>query len=114
MKMTERAKSFLQHIFKTDNRTTGMQQLLNNPEAVFVDVRNEWEFEEGHLPNARHIPLEQVALRLPEFREMDGPVILYCRSGNRSGMAVRLLQQAGISNVHNGGGLAYLQNIMLN
>jgi phage shock protein E len=91
-----------------------MIELLKDPKTVFIDVRSEWEFEEDHLPNAQHVPLEQVAFRIPDFRQMDGPVVLYCRSGNRSGMAVRLLQQAGLKNVYNGGGLIELKNIILN
>jgi phage shock protein E len=36
---------------------------------------------------------------------MQGPIVVYCRSGNRSGMAMSLLKQAGLSEVYNGGGL---------
>lgn len=91
-----------------------MQNLLKDPKVVLVDVRNEWEYEEGHLPNAMHVPLEAVAFHIPQFRKMDGPVVLYCRSGARSGKAMRLLKQAGIENVFNGGGLTDLKNILLN
>jgi phage shock protein E len=91
-----------------------MMELVKDPKAVFVDVRSEWEFEEDHLPNALHVPLEQVAFRIPDFRKMEGPVVLYCRSGSRSGMALRLLKQAGIQNVYNGGGLTDLKSILLN
>lgn len=91
-----------------------MNQLLKDPKAVIVDVRSEWEFAEDHIPNAIHVPLEEVAFRIPDFRKMEGPVVLYCRSGNRSGMAVRLLKQAGVTNVYNGGGLTDMKNIILN
>ena len=91
-----------------------MNEILKDPKVVFVDVRDEWEFEHDHIPNALHIPLQEVAFRIPDFRKMDGPVVLYCRSGNRSGMAVRLLQQAGVHNVYNGGGLTDLKHIILN
>jgi phage shock protein E len=91
-----------------------MQKLLKDPKVVLVDVRSEWEFEEEHLPNAMHVPLEAVAFHIPQFRKMDGPVVLYCRSGARSGMALRLLKQAGIENVFNGGGLTDLKSILLN
>ena len=91
-----------------------MEQLLKDPKAVIVDVRSQWEYEEEHIPNAKHIPLEEVAFRIPDFRKMEGPVVLYCRSGNRSGMAVRLLKQAGVNNVYNGGGLTDLKQTILN
>ena len=91
-----------------------MKQLVKDPNAIFVDVRSEWEFEEEHLPNALHIPLEEVAFRIPDFRQMDGPVVLYCRSGARSGRAEKLLKQAGLHHVYNGGGLTDLKSILLN
>jgi phage shock protein E len=91
-----------------------MNEILKNPNIVFVDVREEWEFEHDHIPNALHIPLQEVAFRIPDLRKIEGPVVLYCRSGNRSGMAARLLQQAGLQNVYNGGGLTELKNIILN
>lgn len=91
-----------------------MKQLLKDPGALLVDVRSDWEYEGGHLPNAINIPLEDVAFRLQEFKQAKGPIVLYCRSGNRSGMAVRFLQQSGVQNVYNGGAIAELNNIILN
>lgn len=91
-----------------------MRQILTDPKTVFIDVRAEWEFEEGHIPNALHIPLERLAFHLPDLRQIEGPMVLYCVSGNRSGMALRLLKQAGIENVFNGGGFSELKTIILN
>jgi phage shock protein E len=91
-----------------------MKQLLNNPETMLVDVRSDWEYEGGHLPNAINIPLEDIAFRLHELKQAKGPIVLYCRSGNRSGMAARFLQQAGIQNIYNGGAITDLNNLTLN
>ena len=49
--------------------------------------------QEGHFPDAINIPLDQVAQRINEFKEMQKPIIAYCRSGNRSGVAVSILKQ---------------------
>jgi len=73
--------------------------------SVFVDVRTPSEFEEAHAPNAINIPLDQIVNRVDEIRSMQRPVVLYCRSGNRSEMAAVLLRQKGMQNVTNGGGL---------
>lgn len=70
-----------------------------------VDVRTPEEFEQQHYPNAINIPLDQVPQRLDEFRKMPKPIVAYCRSGNRSGMAVSLLKQNGITEAVNGGGI---------
>lgn len=73
--------------------------------ASMVDVRTPEEFNQKHYPGAVNIPLDQVQSRLAEFKEMKTPIVAYCRSGNRSGMAVSILKKNGISEVYNGGGL---------
>ena len=70
--------------------------------AFLVDVRTEEEFQDGHVEASVNIPLDQVAERIEEF-EGKGAIIVFCKSGNRSGMAKAILAQAGISNVTNGG-----------
>ena len=78
-------------------------EITNN--ATIVDVRTQEEFLEGHFPNAISIPLDQVAQKINEFKKMPKPIIVYCRSGNRSGIAVSILKQHGIADAVNGGGL---------
>lgn len=79
--------------------------------ATIVDVRTTEEFTEGHFPDAINIPLDQVGQRIHEFKEMPKPIMAYCRSGNRSGMAISILKQHGIDDAVNGGGLEdLLQN----
>lgn len=84
-----------------------MQQELKN--ASFVDVRTPEEFAGGHYPGAINIPLDQVAQRIDELKGLPQPIVAYCRSGNRSGMAVSILKQHGITNAINGGGLEELK-----
>ncbi|HEX6172216.1 MAG TPA: rhodanese-like domain-containing protein [Chitinophagaceae bacterium] len=89
-------------------------EILKKEDVLVVDVRNSWEYEEGHVNNALNIPLNEIPARIEEFKRLNGPVILYCRSGNRSGAAVHILRQAGITNVHNGGGIFDMQKITSN
>ncbi|HET6767971.1 MAG TPA: rhodanese-like domain-containing protein [Chitinophagaceae bacterium] len=91
-----------------------INEILKKENAVVVDVRNTWEYDEEHVKNAVNIPLTEIPARIDEFKKWNGPLILYCRSGNRSGAAVHLLKQAGITNVYNGGGISDLQKITLN
>lgn len=72
---------------------------------TIVDVRTPEEYSQGHVAGAINIPLDQVTQRIQEFKEMPTPIVAYCRSGNRSGVAVSLLKQSGINEVTNGGGL---------
>lgn len=76
-----------------------------NKQATLVDVRTPEEFSADHVTSAINIPLHQVAQRIKEFREMDKPIIAYCRSGNRSGMAISILKQNGIQDAINGGSI---------
>jgi phage shock protein E len=76
-----------------------------NIAQTFVDVRSPEEYKDDHVAGAINIPLDQVQQRLPEFKEMAKPIITYCRSGNRSGTAVRILRQNGITDTINGGGI---------
>jgi phage shock protein E len=89
-------------------------QIVNKENVLLVDVRNPWEYEEGHIKNAVNIPLHEIPARITEFKKEEGPVVLYCRSGNRSGAAVNILKQAGLKNVYNGGGIADVQKITFN
>jgi phage shock protein E len=83
-----------------------IRELVNEKGATVIDVRSSWEFEDGHVNGALNIPLDEIHARLDEITSRQGPYLLYCRSGNRSGMACSILQQSGISEVYNGGGLA--------
>jgi rhodanese-related sulfurtransferase len=62
--------------------------------AQLIDVRADHEWEAGHLPGATHIALPELAARAAEI-DKDRPVILYCRSDNRSDMATTALAEAG-------------------
>lgn len=65
-----------------------------------VDVRTASEWSAGHLPGAIHIPLAELGARASEL-DPSRAVILYCRSGARSGRAQGRLQGAGFTDVHN-------------
>ena len=77
-------------------------------EYCLLDVRQPAEYAEKHIPGAILIPLGQLQERLSEI-DAAKPVIVYCRSGNRSSSAVGMLNGAGLEDVFNmeGGMLAY-------
>nr|WP_254869178.1 rhodanese-like domain-containing protein [Vibrio diazotrophicus] len=81
--------------------------------ALVVDVRTPEEFAQGHLDNAINIPLNTVETGFADIAK-DRSIVVYCRSGNRSGMAMQSLVKQGFINVHNGGGLSEMQNAQLN
>jgi phage shock protein E len=81
--------------------TTQMEKLIKEG-AFLVDVRTAAEFAEGHVKGSTNIPLDQVASQLEKFKGKE-QIIVFCRSGNRSGQAKMILEQNGIKNVTNGG-----------
>ncbi len=74
-----------------------------------VDVRTPAEWADGHLPGATLLPLDQLAARVASvLPDRNAPIVVYCRSGNRSGQAQRFLRSLGYTNVENGGGATSL------
>ncbi len=82
-----------------------LKEAVKESDTVFVDVRTKSEFNSGHIPGAKNIPLDELMGRLDELDGIRGPLVLYCRSGNRSGMALHMLREAGWDNLYNGGGI---------
>lgn len=80
--------------------------------ALVVDVRTAQEFAGGHLENAHNIPLSDVATGFAAI-DKDQPMVLYCRSGNRSAQAMEALREQGFTHLYNGGGLDEMQQTRL-
>lgn len=89
-----------------------LKDIIKNPSTVIIDVRSPWEFEMEHIPGAQNIPLEEVMHKVNEFKTLQNPIVLYCRSGARSGMAAGILAQNGIAQVYNGGGMGDIQSLL--
>jgi len=78
---------------------------LYNDDALVLDVREDKEFAAGHIPKAKHIPLGQLSSRLNELDKFKGkPVLVTCRSGQRSARACGMLKKAGFETVYNQAG----------
>ena len=85
---------------RSPQQLEAIQQALDAG-GVLVDVRTPREFSTGHLPGARNIPVAGIGAAASELKAADRPVILYCASGARAGMAARTLQAAGVRPVLN-------------
>lgn len=80
-------------------------------DAVIVDVRSKNEFASGHVPGALNIPLEQVESEAAGLKQ-HAQVVVYCRSGNRSAHAKKILRGCGVENVVDAGSLDNVQNLL--
>ena len=77
-------------------------QMQSEQNAVIIDVRENDEWNAGHIDNAIHIPLNDIQNRLKELAKYQNqPVITQCRSGTRSAKAADILAKSGFINVHN-------------
>ncbi|SDW06963.1 hydroxyacylglutathione hydrolase [Marininema mesophilum] len=78
-------------------------QRVNQGDVTVIDVRNDSEWEAGHLPQALHIPLTQLTSQLDTLSK-DRPLLLQCKAGGRSAIASSLLQAQGYDVINLRGG----------
>lgn len=97
-------------MFKTNTVSSEELGKLINEGAFLVDVRSPGEFSGGSAKGAVNIPLDQVTQQMDKFKNKDH-IVVFCRSGNRSGQAQSILEQNGINNVTNGGTVDAVSNL---
>ena len=113
--------SFLNKLFGASESTPAQGTPVNRPQTAInaveararlngatppflLDVREPYEYAEGHIDGARLLPLGELGRRLNELPR-DREILVICRSGNRSGAATRQLVQAGYHAVNLSGGM---------
>jgi rhodanese-related sulfurtransferase len=75
-------------------------QMINRQDALLLDVREQAEYAQAHILNARGLPLSQLEARIGDIEKFkDKPLIVYCATDNRSSSAVATLKKRGFSNV---------------
>ena len=90
---------------QTASRHGAIAAEVQSGKAKLLDVRTPEEYTAGHFPGASNVPVQDVAAGSLPRTPKDTPVYVYCRSGNRSAEAARLLQMAGYTAVTDLGGL---------
>lgn len=76
--------------------------LINRSNALVLDVRDAAEFSSGHITDAMHIPLADLAERLPELKKYkDKTLLVNCQRGMRSAKACNILRKAEFTQVNN-------------
>ncbi|MBN9387455.1 MAG: rhodanese-like domain-containing protein [Chloroflexi bacterium] len=82
-----------------------VSQKLEKEKPLIIDVREPYEYTQGHIIGSKLIPLGQLASRLNELGGNDREIITVCRSGNRSGQAAAYLAAQGYSVTNMAGGM---------
>jgi rhodanese-related sulfurtransferase len=80
--------------------TEEAKQLIDNNEVVVLDVRTPEEYQDGHIPNAILIPLQELENKLNDL-DKEEPYLVVCRSGNRSAQASEILTSNSFANIYN-------------
>ena len=79
------------------------KEKIINEGAVLVDVRTEDEYNSNHIGGAINIPIDSISSAVSLSK--DNPIIVYCKSGNRSSQALEKLEALGYSNVYDLGSI---------
>ena len=81
-----------------------VKEMLDGGKVDLVDVREQYEWDEGRIAGAKHIELERVAGRAEELPR-DEPIVFYCRLGARSAMVTEAFRAAGFDAYSMAGGI---------
>ncbi|MDW7663102.1 MAG: rhodanese-like domain-containing protein [Bacillota bacterium] len=85
---------------------TAIEMMASGEDFILVDVRTQAEFDEGHIEGALLLPVDQIeTLSVEQLPNKDAVVLVYCRSGNRSDQASKILVDLGYQNVYDFGGI---------
>ena len=87
---------------KNDIELAEFEKKMASEKYLLVDVRTAEEFSEGHIKGAINIDYlaENFSIKIQEL-ELESPVLLYCRSGNRSSKAMKTMKELGFKEVYN-------------
>jgi rhodanese-related sulfurtransferase len=88
-----------------------LKSLLSMSNINLIDVRTVEEFQSGSVANAINIPMSEVTSRIEELKSLE-PMVVFCKSGNRSGQVEAYLKQKGVQQIANGGGWLDLNGVL--
>lgn len=94
-------KKILNMLTGSDSSQVDLKKIISEG-AFLVDVRSSGEFASGSVKGAVNVPLDQIANQIKKFQNKKS-IIVFCRSGMRSGQAKSILEKNGLTNVYNGG-----------
>ena len=85
----------------------------NTDEAIVIDVRSAAEWNQGHLSKAQRVDWDAISNEITKLApNKNSKIILYCRSGNRAGKAMKTLAKMGYSDLTNAGSIESAKNLL--
>jgi len=104
------SKGWILANFESIDAKTAIHLLENDDNVTLLDVRTIEEYKEGHLRDATLIPVQALAQNLGMLKQdKNKKIIVYCRTGNRSVSASRILEENGFTPLNVKGGILNLQ-----
>lgn len=92
--------------FRLPDINQGLEEYHQTPGSHLLDVRTPQEYQEGHIPDSKNIPLDTIDKVPAIIENKDTPLFVYCYSGARSRQASSLLNRMGYTSVRDIGGIA--------
>ena len=84
----------------------GVVDFQKTPGAVLLDVRTPEEYRQGHIPNSKNLPLQNIQTAVELIGDKRTPIFVHCLSGGRSSQAASVLERMEYQNVTNIGGIS--------
>jgi phage shock protein E len=82
-------------------------------DIIVIDVRTAAEYNSGHIEGAKLIPYDEIEREIAKVtKDKNAPIALYCRSGRRSGIALKMIESMGYKNVENYGSMGSAKSIL--
>jgi rhodanese-related sulfurtransferase len=91
---------FLGYLSRLGIKQLTPKELDDKKGVVILDVRTNKEYEQGHIPGAVHIPLNDLGDKIKKLKK-DKEIVVFCQSGNRSIWAIKRLMGMGYKNLYN-------------
>ena len=91
---------------KQANINQGIEEYKKTAGAALLDVRTPQEYQEGHIPESKNVPLQQLNNVVSVVKNTEIPLFVYCYSGALRRQVTGMLQRMGYSKVNNIGGIA--------
>jgi len=85
------------------SQSNWVEQMSNDDHAVILDVRTDMEVEQGMIPNAQQIDIQNAGRFMEKIKQLDpnNNYYIYCRSGGRSAQACMIMNSLGFPNTYN-------------
>ena len=93
------------NLFVRKDINQGIKRYLKEETAVLLDVRTNEEYADGHIEGSINLPIGETNRAGTVITDKDGPIYVYCRSGNRSERAAAYLKGNGYTKVNDIGGI---------